>query len=314
MRVFINANFVGQIKIDSQLYYCNYDTFLVSEFSGLEIELKPFTYLPFNCKIYTAESKIKCDSPYVKLTYIKDSDWLLSFKFEHLNTQKVAQKSLKIGQNECKIETFYNNFYLINLYYNGNLIFSKSIKRQIENLSLEKIKLKNLNYFFFSANAGDEKYVILLNENGTLSYESFVSEIDYSGDKLKLLQKMNDCIGHGLATVISADNGAEQKDEFGVYIHKKINVKKIFVPYLFVECVCAKNYKQARKYLSKELSTLLNDNKLNQFFLNAKRIEQFKYSEFLDINKIAAFSSDNELLSIYKFELCDGLIENIEMY
>ena len=127
---------------------------------------------------------------------------------------------------------------------------------------------------------------------------------------MKVLTNLCDIAGHGIVEIFKFDDDIKKADEYTVYMsgQPKTNVCPKTLPIYFLECIKAKDYKQAKKCLSDGLFQKAKLEHVAEFFGDFVDVDIFDdkiYLEYIDLG-------GNYFAKKYNFLLDDGKIADIE--
>jgi hypothetical protein len=224
----------------------------------------------------------------------------------HSTPTVLKQQSYFIKGKEHTATIFFDGIYQISI-QEKDLLFAKEIEHQIDHISIEKIKNKEVIILEAKTNTLEDYYLILLYKNNAYEIvtEGLFEKIEYSADSLTTLQKQNDMAGHAKVVEYELKNDAViVKDNYTVYKNEKpktTNLKEL-IPFAFLEAIKVHNFSLARSYLTDELNKQLEDEHLLAYFGEFVDIVPVDYYENSD-NKIAIIHQDKKRQAKL-FEVC----------
>lgn len=245
-----------------------------------------------------------CDSKFLKL--IKVNENLYFVKILAKNCCFLHKKVKKIAKND----TFFN-FYqngLVEIEMENQLFFSDYL--DIEIVDVNVLELKNGFYAVKIFGENDTEKSIVFNSffEPLFMFKSAVLETTENG--FKVLTNLCDIAGHGIVEIFDIDDDIKKTDQYTVYMtgQPKPNVNPKTLPIYFLECIKAKDYKQAKKCLYSNLFEKAKLEHIAEYFGNFLDIIIFNdkiYLEYVD-------SNGNYFAKKYNFLLDNGKIAEIE--
>ena len=200
----------------------------------------------------------------VKVVKLSKNEFVLCFlaKKYHFFQKKVK----KIVQNG-NIFNFFNNG-LVEIESESEVLFCESYN--IEIFDADVLELKNgwVAIKLFGTNYDEKSIVINQTFASVYQFDSCVIEKTESG--FKVLTNLFDIAGHGLVENFNIDENITKLDEYSVYLYGK--PKREFnnnvLPLYFIECVKSKDFLEAKKCLTPELSSKVKNSQLEAYFDN----------------------------------------------
>ena len=245
----------------------------------------------------------KTNSEQIKVIKLSDKKYI--FKFLLKNECFLQKKCKKIVKNE-QIFNFYQNG-LVEIETQNTLNFSKQYDFKIVDASV--IELKN-NYVALKLfGEYEEEKTIVLNDNFAeiLLFDSAMIESNETG--FKVLTNLYDIAGHGVVEVFEIDEDIKKVDEYTVYMQttpqREFNLHVL--PIYFLECIRARDYKEASSCLSTELKNKAKPEHLAQYFgdfVDIYVLENKIYLEYVD-------ASNNYFARQFNFAISNDKISSI---
>ncbi len=195
--------------------------------------------------------------------------------------------------------TFKSSDIFINLSSNLKITVNDVLicEEDVENLNFSHYEIfKDLCLIYFE---GDRNFVVVLKER-ELIVATYYDEFNESENEKIFMTKLNDSLNHGKVFQIK-DNKLE---EYLVYLDEEdLNLKSEFTPFVFLDCVKAKNFTYANQMLNENLK-LKDEKEIKNFFPKFNCFYPINKNRFVLINK-------NTLAGIYEFNIENDLISNI---
>ncbi|MBQ8615418.1 MAG: hypothetical protein IJ415_02510 [Clostridia bacterium] len=231
-----------------------------------------------------------------------------------LDLQNLCEEVLKVKYG---FDTFY--FLFPNYYFN---FFSTIInfKNKLVNVSLSSKLIitidgvltcdetvKNLSYSHYEIMndlcliyfTGARDYVVILKGN-ELCFASYYDECNIKDNEKYFMCKLKDSLNHGKVCQIKD----KEVSSYLVYLDDEdLNLKDVFLPIVFMDCVKAENYKYCNNLLSESLK-MQDEKGIKNFF------PTFDFCYPIDESKVILINK-NTLAGIYAFEIQNNLIVNI---
>lgn len=146
---------------------------------------------------------------------------------------------------------------------------------------------------------GERNYLVLIKDD-ELKFSNYYDECNISEKEKLFMCKLGDILNHGLVLSVK-ENDAET---YLVYLDdEEMNLKQEFLPFVFLDCVKAGNYKYCNNLLCDEMK-VENENEIKDFFSEFDFYYPLSKNSFALINK-------NTLAGIYAFEIENNKIVNI---
>ena len=232
--------------------------------------------IPYAAVFYVQNNLVESTSTLLDIVEHPNSHYDITFlpntASEHILPKILEQQTFYIKNREHTFSVFYDGIYQLSV-EDKELILNKEIPYCIKNISIEKIKNKDI--VIIQANTDDlENYGLILqykNNTYEIIKEGLIDKIETSQELITTLQKQNDMAGHGMVEEYELkDTGVVKKDSYFVYMNEKPKITQIkeLVPYAFLEAVKVKNFSLARNYLTEELNENLLDEHLEAYFGN----------------------------------------------
>lgn len=225
------------------------------------------------------------------------------------------------SKNILKVNNGVNCFYfLFPSYYSGFFTtkFSYHSKELIINLSNKLIitfdgvliceqNVENLKYSHHEVNknlcliyfTGERNFVVVL-KDGELCFANYYDECNDKKEEKYFMCKLNDSLNHGMVCYVKED----VCETYCVYLdNEELNLKQEFIPFVFLDCVKATNFKYCNELLGENLR-MENEKQIKEFF------PEFDYFYPLTKNTFM-LAKKNTLAGIYNFEVENNHILNI---
>lgn len=194
------------------------------------------------------------------------------YKIEILkNNNKFSYKKIKkINNNDC-IYNFYENG-VVEIETNEHVKFSN-----MYNLCITDAEVVNLNNNFVGLKLfeNENSTCIILNPEfyEVFRFENSILETTENG--FKILKILNDVAQHGIVIEYDISEEINIADEYSVYLkNKPINdFNTAVLPMYFLQCIKAKDYKEAKTCLVEDLKQKVSIKHLENFFGNFIEID-----------------------------------------
>jgi len=232
--------------------------------------------LPYAAVFYVQNNVAESTSSLLDIVEHPNSHYDITFlqntTSEHTLPKILEQQTFYIKNREHIFSVFYDGIYELSI-QEKELLLNKEIPYSIKNVSLEKIKNKDIVVIQTTTN-NLENYALILqykNNNYEVVKEGIIDKIEYNQELITTLEKQNDMAGHGMVEEYEIkDTGVIKKDSYFVYMNEKPKTTQIreLVPYAFLEAIKIKNFSLARTYLTEELNENLLDEHLEAYFGN----------------------------------------------
>jgi hypothetical protein len=170
----------------------------------------------------------------------------------------------------------------------------------VENLIYSHFEIKNdMCFIYFS---GKRSFVTVIKED-EICFSNYYDECNISEDEMLFMCKLNDTLNHGLVFKIKG----KETEKYLVYLdNEELNLKSEFLPFVFLDCLMAENYKYCKNLLCEEMQ-IDNEKKTKNFFNSFDFYYPINNHKFILINK-------NTLAGIYDFEIENNKISNIKCH
>ena len=146
---------------------------------------------------------------------------------------------------------------------------------------------------------GERNYLVVIKDD-EVKFSNYYDECNISEKEKLFMCKLGDILNHGLVLSVK-ENDAET---YLVYLDdEEMNLKQEFLPFVFLDCVKAGNYKYCNNLLCDEMK-VENENEIKDFFSKFDFYYPLSKNSFALINK-------NTLAGIYAFEIENNKIVNI---
>ena len=170
-------------------------------------------------------------------------------------------------------------------------------EKDVDNLTYSHYEtIGELCLIYFS---GIRNFLIVVKD----SFVAYASHYDECNDQEKekyFMAKLNDSLNHGRVYHI-------KDGEFSTYLayldNEELNLKSDFVPFVFLDCVLAENFKYCNRLLKEDLQ-VENEEDIKEFF------PEFDFYYPLD-EKTFMLANKNTLAGIFEFSVENNRISNI---
>ena len=219
---------------------------------------------------------------------VKSGNDIYFFLFPNLNNESMVTEF-----NYGAKRVFVSVSNKINISINGELVCEKNV----ENLKYSHFEiLGELCLIYFE---GERNYLVVLKEK-TLCFANYYDEYNLANNEKYFMTKLNDSLNHGLVCHIKD----KKFDSYLVYLDDEdLCLKDEFIPFVFLDCVKAKNYLYANFLLSEELK-LEETKQVAEFFPDFDWFYPIENNKFILINK-------NTLAGVFEFVVDNNKISNI---
>lgn len=260
----------------------------------------PFTYV-FNV------SNIKKTKNVTITKFPKNNYHILVTPFFLINQNPLNLNILKVELNKKSHKIYYleHSDFSIKVQNEDNFITGE-LPVKILDLNT-KIKDNNLLIY---CKTELNKFVIMLvryeNNNYELLKLEEVEQLEINENKIKTYKKLHDFAGHGeitiynFSSVFNFETSLVYNDNLPIY-----QKSKELIPYAFFDALKVKNYKLARTYLTDDLSSVLTDNALKNYFGNFIDISSPLSSDvtFNEVALIYSFNENYQIAKVFNIEL-----------
>lgn len=225
----------------------------------------------------------------------------------------------KHSENVLKLNIEGNNyFFIFPILYASNFTtkfrfkakdvfvnLSEKLIISIEGLCLCEKNVENLNFshyeiegeFCYIYFTGKRNFLVLI-KNEELCFADYFDECNLKDKEKFFMCKQHDCLNHGKVCEIKQD----KIENYLVYLdNEEMQLKKEFVPSVFMDCVKVGNLKYAKNLLCEELKRA---NNVENFFPDFDMFFQIE-------ERVVALIKKNTLSGVFKFEIENCKISNI---
>lgn len=253
------------------------------------------------------------NSEQTKITVYKDNfihielKPFLIYKTPHLKTKK---ETFFINSQKHEANLLIGKPCIFSI-SNNNSIFYKTI-----NFDCLDIKTTTLKDFIFIEFKGNKNQILVLNyvDDYVILDHLDINNIEYSKNKITIHTPILDMAKHGKLIEYTLSKDKVDRTITLTYNNKKptIITNISLIPYAFFEAVKIKNFKLARYYLDKDLSSALTDKHIEEYFKDFLEVVPSPLSHF-DENRICLIYKDNNIFTTkeYTIELNSNKIKNI---
>lgn len=173
----------------------------------------------------------------------------------------------------------------------GECIFESNV----ENLKFSHYEIDSeFCYIYFK---GKRNFLVLI-KNEELCFADYYDECNVKDNEKYFMCKQYDCLNHGKV-------GEVKDNKFSSYLvyldNEEMQLKKEFVPSVFMDCIKVGNLNYAKNLLCDELKSV---NNVENFFPNFDMFFQVE-------EKIVALIKKNTLAGVFEFEINNNKISNI---
>lgn len=261
-------------------------------------------YLKAQTKYAVVEKGVKCG---IVFGFENEIPFLLELNIPSANILKVQL------EGDCYFflfPTYYNSFFTTKFSYQSKeVIISLSNKlmvsvdgeliceQNVENLTFSHYEInKNICLIYFK---GKRNFVVVLKDK-ELYFANYYDECNSKKEEKYFMCRMFDSLNHGLVCCVK--DGEVEK--YPVYLdNEELRLKQAFVPFIFLDCVKAENFKYCNNLLCEDLK-MKDEKQIKEFF------PSFDYFYPLGKNKFM-LAKKNTLAGIYAFEVENNQIINI---
>ena len=230
------------------------------------------------------------------------------------NLKTISKNVLKIKSGNDKyfflFPNYYNEVFVSEFNYGANRVVVTISSKLFVTINGELICEKNVENLTFSHFEiigelcliyfeGERNYLVVLKQK-TLCFAEYYDEYNETTSEKYFMSKLNDSLNHGLVCHIKD----KKFDSYLVYLDEdELQLKHTFVPFVFLDCVKAKNYIYSNSLLSEDLK-LEDVKQISKFFPTFDWFYPINENKFILTNK-------NTLAGIYEFVINDNKISNI---
>ncbi len=265
------------------------------------ISIESKSYIPST--IMLDPTKLKNCKNYSVTTFPNNHTEIILHPFTLPPSLVFSQESQKIENSTKTLYLYHSKTTTIAIRTESKFTFCDCEKL----LSFKKaVEIDNIMHLLFDC---EENLFYIRISQGKIIYKDFLQKATFSQNKLVGILPNFDMSGSGLAIEITFVK-PYTCDQKSIYIEKqpKIVTDLRLIPFAFVESIKAKNYKLARQYITKNMSSRLSDDILSGFFGNIINISHDIYND-----KLAVITKKEEIFVAkdYEFEFENGKISNI---
>lgn len=299
--VFINGNNVGVIDNEKSFFidiisYCDSLTIAADPVSNLHISN--------TFRLTKTNSGIISSSNFVSVVPYPNNNFDIILDFAKQNNSESPLNVFNQTLNGYSVMVTNSITSIVSIFKNTNCLFSSSVNT-LKNISCE---YKN-NLIIVSALSPDSEFLLVFdtNENTIIICDEFL-KVEKSDNQIKALKPLNDFFKHGIVKTLNIET--KQFSNYTVFINNtNSNISDSLIPYAFLECVKANDYKKAKSYLDSSLGEITNS-KLDGYFNNIKNIYYNCY--FFEPNQINCTLETSDGYKNYTFTLLNSKICEIE--
>lgn len=250
---------------------------------------------------FEIEKNSEFSHPLAKL-YKLDSDNAILLLNENEKTEKKSLSFLSTAENDYellqseKLELRCANQPI----YKANFIATNGNIDERENLIFVRFENKA------------EKRLIVLDKQNNILIKDTISSLEYTENGFQTLLVLYDIHKQGLVKkYIVENNSLTLKEEYAVYINsqpKKL-ANSVYIPLAFFECIRAKNFSLAKKYLNSELNSKITNEHFVAYF--GEFDIAIDCSKMFDKNIFALLSNKNKTCKLFEIDYSNNQIQNI---
>ncbi len=176
---------------------------------------------------------------------------------------------------------------------NGELISEQNV----ENLTYSHFE--TFNNFCIVYFKGERNFVVVI-KNKEVVFSSYYDEVNVEKNERFFMCRLYDFLNHGRVCRISEN----ECEEYTAYLdEKELDLQEEFIPFVFLDCLKAENFKYCNTLLSEEIK-FDKENDIKKFFPEFNYFYPISKYEFILIKK-------NTLAGIFKFNIENNKINNI---
>ncbi len=170
-------------------------------------------------------------------------------------------------------------------------------EKNVENLTYSHYEiLGELCLIYFN---GQRNFLVVIKDLDVV-FASYYDECNEHESEKYFMVRQNDSLNHGRVCHI-------KDKEFSTYLvyldEEELNLKSDFVPFVFLDCILAENFKYCNQLLKEEVRVEIAE-MIKSFFPEFDYFYPIKEKTFVLINK-------NTLAGIFEFSVIDNQISNI---
>lgn len=263
--VFINGNNVGVID-NNKTFFID----IISYSNSLIIAADPIdqnsSYISNTFRLSRDNNKLTSSSSFVTIVPYPNNNFDVILDFAKQNTPSPMLTVYNQTFNGYSVMVTNSNNSIVSIFKNTECLFSNACET-LNNIACE---YKN-NLIILTANSNNDDFLLVFDttNNKALICDNFL-KIEKFETEIKALKPINDLFYHGIVKTLNLET--KQFSNYTVFIkNTNFNLSHSLIPYAFLECVKAKDYKQAKNYLDSSLGSITN-NKLDAYFNEIKNI------------------------------------------
>ena len=302
IKIFSNYNFLicGKEFEDEVCDFCYVDVFLENNekcyLKFFPLEQSNFS-IPFCICINNFENKVECDAQNIKI-YKVLSHYEIFVEPYILNTKNsCTSKTLQIAKSTCKINVWENKIeFLTNKFcHSENISITSPSFESIGGCAIIYGKHKNSNA------------CIIFCCNSKICKTIFYDQLEIDNKKLKLLCNLQTFPEHKVLQTYSFSENEFSLQDIELYCNPTQNRQQYpteIIPYLFLECIRAKDFVFAKKFTSEALETF-SANAYQNYFGDFERISLYSTKPLIYI------LYNNKTATVFEFNVNNDKITDI---
>jgi len=310
----LNSQDLGSLDFPSDTLSCecDFEQKLILEVFPIS-STKAIYSIPYMAEIFVDKNNISSPSNFLEITNYYDGFFevkILPMQIK-LSYKQIFVKNIRVNEN-ITINIFDDGFYNLEI-ITKNKVYHHTLSEKITDISCEYFLENETEFLFFKGKSALNKDFLLVLSNFFCNLEISADLIECSHNKITTLLNQNDIAKHGIVCVYVLDkNQFKLKDEYTVFLDKtpQLAIDPKIIPWAFAESINIGDLKLARKYLSKELNMMLDDEHLQDFFGDYEEIKWNKYKNMPNTLCFVYKNNPNEAKT-YKFEIDNNKITNI---
>lgn len=275
----------------------------------------------FDCLIFDetitnlkANAKYKINDMNIKSGLIVDKQNHTSYVLDfHQANRNIIKVNMGVNNYYFLFKVCHNEFFTTNIDYQSKKIsislFSKlfitingvlKCEQNVENLIYSHFEIEN--DFCFVYFKGERNFVVVIKDD-EVCFSNYYDECNITENEKLFMCKLNDALNHGLVFNVKG----KESETYLVYLdNEELNLKNEFLPFVFLDCVKAGNFKYCNNLLCDEMK-IENENEIKNFF------SEFDFYYPIEKNKFV-LTNKNTLAGIYAFDIENNKISNISCH
>ena len=263
-------------------------------------------FLPHTIMLNNVNSKLICSDKTTILTQFSPNTYAIEFL--PISIDLPSTSDVYIPKDNFSFSLHHNTA----CFTNSSKSVFYPIKEHITDIKIDLVSDK----IFLHATAQQTKsYALILDKEFCVLFESVADKIEFDGNRVITLNKLYTIAQHGQVSIFTLQNNNFVKtDSYTVYLQSAPipPANQFAVAFAFLEAISLKDLSLARRYLHPNLSALLGNQTLVEFFGNFNSFQ-------LDIEKsppimMLTYESSPQFVKYFTFTIQNNLITNISAH